>query len=172
MGVFEKLIKGCVKSKVFILRKGVLENYYIKSTINYLERGGSKEQYFEREYDYLINNDNKLELNANYLDLLKILVDALPLMDIEYKKYMKRALLEWFQKLQRLVNEGEIKTESELKNHHELEYQIYNKLFELSSFSYLDDGKFECKIKISKKIISEETTIEVNHNTVPNTFWN
>ena len=172
LGVFEKLIKGCAKSKVFILRKGVLENYYINSTINYLERGGNKEHYYEREYDYIINSDNIPEINANYLDLLKILMDALPLMDIDYKKFMKRALLEWFQKLQRLVNEGEIKTEVELKNHHELEYQIYNQLFELLSFSYLDDGKFECKILVSQKIISEENTIEANHNTVPNTFWN
>ncbi len=173
LGKFEKLILGFKETNIFILRKGPIENYYVNSPINYLKRNGNKDKYFEVEYEYLLNCYNKNELENKFKDLIDILKDALPLIEINLKKHLRGTILEWFQKLQRLVNKGEIKSESELKNHSSLKYSIYNQLFDLIDFNFNGDRKFNCKIKVKQKIISDDNDEpEFNDTTVPNTFWN
>jgi len=173
LGKFEKLILGFKETNISILRKGSIENYYVNNPKNYLKRNGNKDKYFEGEYKYLLNCYNKKELENNYKDLIDILKDTLPLIEINIKKHLRGTILEWFQKLQRLVNKGEIKTESELKIHNILKYSVYNQLFDLIAFNYHDDGKFDCKIKVKQKIISADNDEpEFSDTTVPNTFWN
>ena len=173
LGKFEKLISGFKETNISILRKGSIENYYVNNPKNYLKRNGNKDKYFEVEYEYLLNCYNKNELENKYKDLIDILKDTLPLIEINIKKHLRGTILEWFQKLQRLVNKGEIKTESELKIHSSLKYSAYNQLFDLIVFNCHGDGKFDCKIKVKQKIISDDNDEpEFNDMTVPNTFWN
>jgi len=173
LGKFEKLILGFKEAKISILRKGPIENYFVKSTINYLKRNENKDKYFEAEYEYLLDCYDKNELENKYKDLIDILDESLPFIEINPKKQLRNRVLEWFQTLQRLVNKGDITSRSELESHGSLKYDTYNQLFDVLDFNFNNNGKFDCKIKLKQKIISDDIDeLEFDDATVPNTFWN
>lgn len=173
LGKLELLILGFKEAEIFILRKGPIENYYVKSSINYLERNGNKDIYFEVEYEYLLDCFNKSELEVKYKDLIDILRNALPFIEIDSKSYLRFRILEWLQALQRLVDKGDIKSKSELEHHNSLKYSSYNQLFEVLDFNFKSDGKFDCKIKLKQIVVSDDIDeLEFDYTTVPSTFWN
>ncbi|MFY9159317.1 ATP-dependent nuclease [Aquirufa ecclesiirivi] len=153
--------KSC---NTFIFPKGEIEHYYTQSAVDYLNIT-NKDTWFHTERDYILQA-NTTDINDGYADLITILKDAVPVIDIEIKKHLKFEVFEWIHRVQTGIAKGEINDDVDLIRNAKINYVLYNQILELRNLTINADKTFECLITISETLIG--TTLEINFNQTTN----
>lgn len=153
--------KAC---NTFIFPKGEIEHYYIQSTIDYLNIT-NKDTWFHTERDYLLQA-NSTEIEINYLNLVTILKEAVPIIEIEMKKHLKFEVFEWIHKVQTSIARKEVNNADDLSRNAKINYTLYNQILDLQSLTINADRTFVCRISI--KEILTGTPLEVSFNQTTN----
>lgn len=165
IGKYNQIIKAFEICNIFILPRGELEDYYIKTS------SGDKYKRFDVEREYILNITNRDEINQQYQDLFEILKKAIPNIDINYKRHLKFQLIEWIQSIQLAVEKKEIKNGEELMKNSNINYNLFKQILELKEFNLNEDNKqFTSKIKINKLLSSSELEISFNESTTASNF--
>ena len=153
--------KSC---NTFIFSKGEIEHYYTQSTVDYLNIT-NKDTWFHTERDYILQA-NSTEINDGYPDLITILKEAVPIINIEIKKHLKFEVFEWIHRVQTGIAKGEINNDNDLIRNAKINYVLYNQILELRSLIINADKTFECVITIRETLIG--TPLEINFNQTTN----
>lgn len=154
--------KAC---NAFIFPIGEIEHYYTQTEIDYLNIT-SKDTCFHRERDYLLQIENKEEIEANYSDLATILKDAVPVIEIGILKHVKFEIFEWIHRVQTGVAKKEINNTDDLVRNAKVNYKLYNQILELQNLTIQQDRTFQCIITIKESIA--ENPIEVQFDQLTN----
>lgn len=153
--------KSC---NTFIFTKGEIEHYYTQSAVDYLNIT-NKDTWFHTERDYILQA-NPTEINDGYSDLITILKEAVPVIDIEIKKHLKFEVFEWIHRVQTGIAKGEINNDDDLTRNAKINYALYNQILELQSLTINVDKTFECIITIRETLVG--TPLEINFNQTTN----
>ncbi len=157
--------KSC---NTFIFPKGEIEHYYTQSAVDYLNIT-NKDTWFHAERDYILQA-NSTEINEGYPDLITILKEAVPVIDIEIQKHLKFEVFEWIHRVQTGIAKEEIKNDEELTRNAKINYALYNQILELRSLTINADKTFECIITISETLIGAPLEINFNQTTNAHNF--
>lgn len=153
--------KAC---NTFIFPKGEIEHYYTQSTIDYLSIT-NKDTWFHTERDYLLQASST-DVEANYQNLIAILKEAVPVIEIEIKKHIKFEIFEWIHKVQTGIAKKEINNADDLTRNAKVNYTLYNQILDLQSLTINEDRTFTCQIAIKATLTGNP--IEVNFNQTTN----
>lgn len=153
--------KSC---NTFIFPKGEIEHYYTQSAVDYLNIT-NKDTWFHTERDYILQA-NSTEIKEGYPDLITILKEAVPVIDVEIKKHLKFEIFEWIHRVQTGIAKGEINNDEDLTRNAKINYSLYNQILELRSLTINADKTFECVITIRETLIG--TPLEINFNQTTN----
>jgi len=169
IGRVDQLLSAFREANTFILPRGEIEHYYTKSDTNYL-KVTNKDSSFHRERDYLLQIANPEIVENEYGDLVKILKQAVPVVELDLKKHMKYEVFEWIHKIQTGIARKEIISEEDVRRNTKINYILYSQIFELVKLTINTDLTFECVIGIDNSLISESPRIEFNQATNIHTF--
>src|SRR5690606_28703482 len=125
----------------------------------------NKDTWFHTERDYILQASST-EINDQYPDLITILKEAVPVIDIEIKKHLKFEVFEWIHRVQTGIAKGEINNEDNLTRNAKVNYSLYSQILELRSLTINADKTFECIIMIRETIVG--TPLEINFNQTTN----
>lgn len=164
IGRIHQLFNAFKSCNTFIFPKGEIEHYYTKSTVDYLNIT-NKDTWFHTERDYILQAD-ATDINNEYKDLLSILKEAVPVIDIEIKKHIKFEVYEWIHRVQTGIAKGEINNDDDLVRNAKINYALYSQILEIQSLTINADRTFECKITIRETLV--ETPLEINFNQTTN----
>ncbi|KPQ12987.1 MAG: AAA domain protein [Algoriphagus marincola HL-49] len=153
--------KAC---KTFIFPKGEIEHYYTQSTIDFLNIT-NKDVWFHTERDYLLQASST-EIEVNYQNLVTILKEAVPIIEIEIKKHIKFEIFEWIHKVQTGIAKKEVNNADDLTRNAKVNYTLYNQILDLQSLTINEDRTFNCQIMIKETLTG--TPIEINFNQTTN----
>jgi hypothetical protein len=153
--------KAC---NTFIFPKGEIEHYYTQSAIDYLNIT-NKDTWFHTERDYLLQASST-DIETNYQNLIAILKEAVPVIEIEIKKHIKFEIFEWIHKVQTGIAKREINNSDDLTRNAKVNYTLYNQILELQSLTINEDRTFACQITIKATLTG--TPIAVNFNQTTN----
>jgi len=153
--------KAC---KTFIFPKGEIEHYYTQSTIDFLNIT-NKDVWFHTERDYLLQASST-EMEVNYQNLVTILKEAVPIIEIEIKKHIKFEIFEWIHKVQTGIAKKEVNNADDLTRNAKVNYTLYNQILDLQSLTINEDRTFNCQIMIKETLTG--TPIEINFNQTTN----
>lgn len=168
-GRYKLLLKIFEECNIYILEKGVVENYYACNRVFY-PNIGSKDKLFEAELDFLLSCDDEDEIEQKYSDLLVILNKSIPKKTIDMDKHLKFVIIKWIQDVQLAVAKGDITTLDTLKSNATVQYDLYSQIFEAVDFNIDIDKKFNCKIKLNKSMDKNEKEITFNERTIAQEF--
>ncbi len=98
LGRISQLHNAFKSCNTYIFLKGEIEHYYTQSVIDYLNIT-NKDIWFHRERDYLLQA-NSADINGAYPDLITILKEAVPVIEVEIKKHLKFEIFEWIHRVQ------------------------------------------------------------------------
>lgn len=157
--------KAC---NTFIFPKGEIENYYTQTIIDYLNIT-NKETWFRTERDYLLQASSA-DINNSYSDLITILKEAVPVVEIEIKKHLKFEIFEWIQKIQTGIAKGEINNTEDLTRNAKINYVLYNQILDLQNLTINPDRTFDCNIKIKEALTGTPLQINFNQTTIAHSF--
>ncbi len=129
--------KSC---NTFIFPKGEIEHYYTQSPVDYLNIT-NKDTWFHTERDFILQATSA-EINDSYADLITILKEAVPVIDIEIKKHLKFEIFEWAHRVQTGIAKGEINNEEDLTRNAKINYNLYNQILELQNLTINEDKTF------------------------------
>jgi hypothetical protein len=153
--------KSC---NTFIFPKGEIEHYYTQSAVDYLNIT-NKDAWFHTERDYILQASST-DINDAYPDLITILKEAVPVIDIEIKKHLKFEVFEWIHRVQTGIAKGEVNNDYDLTRNSKINYVLYNQILELRSLTINVDKTFQCIISIRETLIG--TPLEINFNQTTN----
>jgi len=114
----------------------------------------SKDTCFPTVRDYLLQVETKEEIEVNYSDLITILKEAVPIIEIKIFKHMKFEIFEWIHKVQTGVAKGEINNTDDLIRNTKINRPLYNQILELQNLTIHENRTFVCII-ITKETIAE-----------------
>ncbi len=157
--------KSC---NTFIFPNGEIEHYYTQSDVDYLNIS-NKDNWFHIERDFILQA-GLTDIDKGYADLMTILKEAVPVIDIEIKKHLKFEVFEWIHRVQTGIAKGEINDHHDLTRNAKINYDLYNQILELRSLTINDDRTFECFITISEKLIGAPLEINFNQTTNAHNF--
>lgn len=153
--------KAC---NTFIFPKGEVEHYYTQSTIDYLNIT-NKDTWFHTERDYLLQASSE-EIETNYQNLVTILKEAVPIIEIEIKKHIKFEIFEWIHKVQTSIAKKEVNNSDDLTRNAKINYTLYNQILDLQYLTINADRTFTCQITVKGTLTGNP--IEVNFNQTTN----
>ena len=169
IGRITQLFNAFKACNTFVFPLGEIENYYTQTEIDYLNIT-SKNTCFHTERDYLLQVENKEEIEANYSDLTIILKEAVPIIEIEILKHMKYEIFEWIHRVQTGVAKGEIKNADDLTRNAKVNYKLYNQILELQNLTVQEDKTFECVITIKDAIAENPIQVQFDQLTNAHNF--
>ena len=164
IGRISQLHNAFKSCNTFIFPKGEIEHYYTQSVVDYLNIT-NKDTWFHTERDYILQA-NSSDINDGYADLITILKEAVPVIDIEIKKHLKFEIFEWIHRVQTGIAKGEINNDDDLTRNAKINYVLYNQILELQNLTINADKTFECTITIRETLIG--TPLEINFNQTTN----
>lgn len=164
IGRNNQLFNAFKSCNTYIFPKGEIEHYYTQTTIDYLNIT-NKDTWFHTERDYLLQA-SKTDIETNYPNLVSILKDAVPIIEIEIKKHLKFEIFEWIHRVQTSIAKKEVNNADDLSRNAKVNYSLYNQILDLQSLAINEDRTFECRISI--KAILTGTPLEVNFNQATN----
>ncbi len=167
-GRLGQITKAFKKCGVTIL-PGEIEHFYTQSEIDYLNITNT-EKIFHKERDYLLDCQNIEEIKQKYSELINLIEECVPSVKIDIIKHIKFTLIEWIQKIQRLISKGEIANIDDLKSNGAVEYDLYSQLLNVIELKVQNDKKFKCKIKLNSSLTGDEKEIEFDECTIPHNF--
>lgn len=166
----EILIEAFEASRIFILPKGELENYYTQTPIDYLNVT-NKDTSFHSERDFILSCPDKATLENSYPELLPILKKSVPLIRVDLGKHLKYKIVEWIQAVQVAISKGEVTDLSTLKSNAKVDYNLFSQIILISEeIQVQHDKRFKCKIKISPSLTNDDIQIEFDEKTIAHEF--
>lgn len=157
--------KSC---NTFIFAKGEIEHYYTQSVVDYLNIT-NKDTLFHAERNYLLQAETT-DIHESYTDLIAILREAVPIIDIEIKRHLKFEIFEWIHRVQTGIARGEISNDVDLTRNAKINYVLYNQILELRNLTINADKTFECRIEIRATLIGTPLEIDFNQTTNAHNF--
>ena len=158
----------CIKSgNIFIIPDGELEHFFKASTIDYLNIT-QKDKFFEAERDFIMKMDDAKQIKADYQDILPLLTESIPHIEVDMLKHIRFSIMDWVQKVQNAVARGEVRDIVSLQNNARVNYKLYSQIMECTTdgFTMQENGAFSCTIRIKKTIIGEEKLFSFTEKTV------
>lgn len=168
IGRISQLHNAFKSCNTFIFPKGEIEHYYTQSAVDYLNIT-NKDTWFHTERDYILQA-NSTDINDGYADLITILKEAVPVIDIEIKKHLKFEVFEWIHRVQTGIAKGEINNDDDLTRNAKINYILYNQILELRNLTINADKTFECIITIRETLIGTPLEISFNQTTNAHNF--
>jgi hypothetical protein len=110
------------------------------------------------------------ELEQNYTELIQILKEALPVVEIEMKKHLKFEIFEWIHRVQTGIAKGEITNADDLTRNAKINYTLYSQILELQSLTINTNKTFDCQISISESLIGIPLTVNFTQTTNAHDF--
>ena len=162
----------CIKSaNIFILPFGELEHFFKSSKIEYLNIT-QKDKLFISERDFILGYEDSKEIQEIYSDILPLLKEAVPYVDVDILKHIKFTIIEWIQKVQNAIVRKEVTDILTLKKNARIEYEKYNQVLEIKDEDFIlnSDGTFSCALYIKNSIIGEEKKVIFTDTTTPQKF--
>ncbi len=157
--------KSC---NTFIFPKGEIEHYYTQSAVDYLNIT-NKDTLFHTERDYILQA-NSTDINDSYADLITILKESVPVIDIEIKKHIKFEVFEWIHRVQTGIAKGEINNVEDLMRNAKINYELYKQILELKNLTINGDKTFDCIITIGETLLGKPLEINFNQTTNAHNF--
>lgn len=168
---FNLILEAFNSANIFIFPNGEIEHYYTQTSIDYLNfTDKDKNTSFHSERDYILSCNDKVELEANYLNLIPILKASVPQIRVNLSKHLKYQIVEWIQTVQRAISKGDINDINGLKTNAKIDYKLFNQIIEVTELEIHTDKRFECKIKISKSLTVQDREIAFTEKTIPHDF--
>lgn len=169
LGRHSQLLNAFKSCNVFIFPKGEIEHYYTQTAINYLSIT-NKDIWFHTERDYLLSEDSVVTIQEAYSDLIQVLKQAIPVMEIEIKKHIKFEIMEWIQKIQTGVARHEIRSAEDLTRNAKINYTLYSQILDLQSLSINDNLTFTGNLIIKQSLTGAPLEVEFNEATKAHDF--
>jgi len=155
----------CIKSgNIFIIPNGELEHFFKASSIDYLNIT-QKDKLFESERDSIMEMDDKEQINKKYADILPLLTESIPHINVDMLKHIRYTVMDWVQLVQNAVERGEVSDIVSLKNNARVNYGLYNQIIECEDFSLQETGSFSCTIRTKKHIVGQEKQLHFTEKT-------
>ncbi|WP_373033787.1 ATP-dependent endonuclease [Sulfurovum sp.] len=168
-GRLGQLLNAFKTTNTYIFPKGEIEHYYTQSDVDYLNIN-NKDAWFHTERDHLLEVQDTASLRQEYADLLEIINDAVPVIDLEIRKHITFEVFEWIHKVQTGIVKAEIRNADDLKRNAKVDYALYQQILNLESLTINNDLTFECVISINRAFIDEEIQITFNQETNAHSF--
>jgi hypothetical protein len=165
LGRLNQLLNGFKACNTFIFPKGEIEHYYTQSAVDYLNIT-NKDTWFHTERDYLLQAP-VADIEANYSELIAILKEAVPVIQIEMRKHLKFEIFEWIHRVQAGIARGEINSLDDLIRNAKINYSLYNQILDLQHLTINADKTFDCQITI-KETLTGAPPVTVNFNQTTN----
>ncbi len=165
LGRINQLHNGFKSCNTFIFPKGEIEHYYTQSVVDYLSIT-NKDTWFHTERDYLLQA-NIADIEANYSDLLAILNESVPVIEIEIKKHLKFEIFEWIHRVQAGIAKGEVNNADDLTRNAKINYALYNQILDLQNLTIKPDKTFDCQISIKENLAGAPLVV-INFNQTTN----
>lgn len=168
-GRLGQLLGAFKSTNTYIFPKGEIEHYYTQSEVDYLNIN-NKDAWFHSERDYLLEMHDAGQLRQEYGELLNVVREAVPVVDLEIRKHITFEVFEWIHRVQTGIAKLEIKNEENLKRSAKVNYTLYQQILTLESLIINEDLTFECIISINRSFIDEEIQITFNQETNAHSF--
>ncbi|MBN8239970.1 AAA family ATPase [Marinobacter hydrocarbonoclasticus] len=168
-GRLGQLLSAFKSTNTYIFPKGEIEHYYTQSEVDYLNIN-NKDAWFHSERDYLLEMHDAQQLRQEYGELLDVVSEAVPVVDLEIRKHITFEVFEWIHRVQTGIAKLEIKNEEDLKRSAKVNYTLYQQILNLESLIINEDLTFECIISINRSFIDEEIQITFNQETNAHSF--
>jgi hypothetical protein len=161
----------CIKSaNIFIIPNGELEHFFKASDIDYLNIT-RKDEIFNKEKDYILENNGET-INNNYNDIIPLLKELIPHIEIDLLKHVQYAIVDWIQKVQGAIARKEITNINSLKSNNRVEYDKYKQILDCKDedLKIEENGKFTCTISLNKSVLNIEKRITFTDITTAREF--
>ena len=169
MGRLDKLLCAFKSANTFVFPRGEIEHYYTQSDVDYLNIN-NKDTWFHAEREYLLGCQGVENIKDEYNDLLEIINQAVPIVDLEIRKHIRFEIFEWIHRVQTGIAKSEIKNEDDLKRSATIDYILYQQILKLEKLKVNEDLTFECVISIDRTFIDEEIEIAFDQETNVHSF--
>ncbi len=167
---FKVLLEAFSKANIFIFPKGELEHYFVKTPIDYLNVTDTiKNSAFHTERDHILNSDKATLLN-DYDELIQILENVIPKIEVDLRHHYRFQLIEWIQAVQAAIAKGDVKDEAGLKLNAKIDFELFNQIIELKSIKIEMDKKFKCVIELKDTLLQDKPTISFDEKTNAHEF--
>jgi hypothetical protein len=159
-------------SRIFIIPMGELEHFFKASTVDYLNIPHNiKDKLFHSERDYLLGLSGN-EIAAQYGEILRILKESIPFVNIDLLKHMRFTIIDFIQKVQTAVERGDVTSLEALKNNGNVDYTTYSQILECrdGDFTVTTDKQFACKVYLKAEMLGQEKLVEFTDKTTAREF--
>ena len=153
----------------FIFPKGEIEHYYTLTKIDYLNIT-NKDTWFHSERDYLLQVETKEEIEEKYPELVSIIKEAVPIIEVDIRKHLKFEVYEWIHRIQTGIAKGEVNSSEDLIRNANINYKLYNQILELQNFTIQPDRTFDCTIRIKETLLEPPSVVQFNQMTNAHDF--
>ena len=161
----------CIKaSKIYIIPTGELEHFFQATPVNYLNIT-NKDKLFHAERNRLLGLSGS-DIAAQYVDVLNILKESIPFVDVDLLKYMRFTVIDFIQLVQKAVERGDVKNIETLRSNGNVDYKTYNQILECrdGDFTVTGDRHFSCKVYLKSALLGEEKQVEFTDKTTARDF--
>lgn len=166
LGQLNEIFKALRMAKVFVFGKGALENYYSAPLANpYAVSQDMKDRLFSSERERILLSDH-IAIEKDYIGLIEILNDTFPTSVINVLAHINFALKKWMFDVQLAYHDDKARTLDDLRKNPHIEFEVHEKLFEISSF-VADERGFKCVIKLKKSVSISEKEVTFTNKTIP-----
>lgn len=168
IGRINQLHNAFKSCNTYIFPKGEIEHYYTQTDIDYLNIT-NKDTWFHTERDYLLQA-SKTDIDNGYSDLITILKEAVPVIEIEIKKHLKFEIFEWIHRVQTAIAKGEVNNTDDLKRNAKINYVLYNQILELQNLVIHEKRTFECRLTIKETLTGTPLVVNFDQTTNAHNF--
>jgi len=158
-------------AKVFIVPSGEIEHHYRHAEIDYLNYG-KKDELFHRELDFLLGLASPELVKSTYQELINVVLQAVPIIDIDLRGHMKFQIIEWIQNLQRAIARKEVIDYRTMTTCAAINYALYSQLFDSmdENLRIESDLAFSCKLVLKESLVPGGSVVSFDHKTIPHDF--
>ena len=147
-----------------------MEHFFQATPVNYLNIT-NKDKLFHAERNRLLGLSGS-DIAAQYVDVLNILKESIPFVDVDLLKYMRFTVIDFIQLVQKAVERGDVKNIETLRSNGNVDYKTYNQILECrdGDFTVTGDRHFSCKVYLKSALFGEEKQVEFTDRTTARDF--
>jgi hypothetical protein len=168
-GRLQKIIEAFAACRIYILPKGEVEHYY-KTTLVQQAKAQNKDILFHSEREYLLSVSDLTRIRSEYHDLLGVVNQAVPIVEIDVRKHIKFEIFEWIHRVQTGIVRQEINNIEDLKRNAKVNYELYKQILEIVSFNVFENRTFNCQIKLNESLLGMPIQVDFDQNTTAHIF--
>ena len=151
----------------YILRKGELEDYLTDENLPLAGANKNrKSNIFQEARNRLMSSDSSADVLETVDGLVDVLLNVLDAREVSLLSHMETTVSQWIHEVQGAVQAGEVTSLSDLRSHHSVGQERYDRLFKVEEMT-INGSEFECTISINESIDSNETRLRFQDDTVP-----